>query len=72
MNGRTVATIRGKAKRDEFEKAIGTVEIQIISPLAVRMYRIDPSVFSDEQLKWFVERYGLAIPADECTVSMSE
>lgn len=66
----TIATIRGKAKREEFKAAIGTDEIQILSPLAVRMYRIDPNVFTDAQLKWFIERYGIALPADECTISM--
>lgn len=70
MNGRTMATIRGKGKREEFKAAIGTDQLQILSPLSVRMYRIDPTQFTPEQLAWIVERYGIAIPADECTISM--
>lgn len=70
MNGQTIATIRGKDKREEFKAAVGMDEIPILSPLSVRMYRIDPNLFTDAQLKWFLERYGIAIPADECTISM--
>lgn len=67
---RTIATIRGKGKREEFKAALGTDQLPILSPLPVRMYRIDFADFTAEQFAWFVERYGIALPADECTISM--
>ena len=70
MSPRIVATIRGKEKREEFKAALGTDQLPILSPLPERMYRIDPTPFTPEQVSWLVERYGLVIPADECTISM--
>lgn len=72
MTPRMIATIRGTGKREAFKAAIGTDELQILSPVAERMYRIDPELFSPEQVSWIVARYGIAIPVDECTISTRE